>query len=121
MGTENFHGHDIFGITNNLPDVPINDIVQAADGRLFIGTDIGVFGSGNAGELWEPLGEGLPSVVVTDMHIHEASNYLYIATYGRSSYKLNLEEVVLGEDNSIFKNEVLSLSFALQCAAFYFT
>ncbi len=104
-------------ITHNLPDVPINDIVQAADGRLFIGTDIGVFGSGNAGELWEPLGEGLPNVVVTDMHIHEASNYLYIATYGRSSYKLNLDEVVLGLNNY---NESTTFSIAPNPAESYF-
>lgn len=86
-------------ISNNLPDIPVNDIVQSSEGRLYLGTDIGVFGSGNAGVIWEPLGDGMPTAVVTDMHIHEASNYLYAATYGRSSFKLNLEEVILGTND----------------------
>ena len=93
-------------ISNNLPDIPVNDIVQSAMGRLYLGTDIGVFGSGNAGDLWEPLSEGMPTAVVTDMHIHEASNYLYAATYGRSSFKLNLEEVILGNASNALENDL---------------
>ena len=93
-------------ISNNLPDIPVNDIVQSATGRLYLGTDIGVFGSGNAGDLWEALSEGMPTAVVTDMHIHEASNYLYAATYGRSSFKLNLEEVILGNAANALENDL---------------
>ena len=93
-------------ISNNLPDIPVNDIVQSSEGRLYLGTDIGVFGSGNAGVLWEPLGDGMPTAVITDMHIHESSNYLYAATYGRSSFKLNLEEVILGNGDFAMSDDL---------------
>lgn len=83
-------------LSTNLPDIPVNDIVQDMNGRLFIATDVGVFASGNGGGIWEPLDNGLPTIVVTDMHIHEASQYLYVATYGRSAYKLDLSAVLLG-------------------------
>ena len=36
---------------------------------------------------------------VTDLHIHQGSEYLYAATYGRSSYKINIAENILGPTN----------------------
>lgn len=94
-------------ISTGLPDIPVNDIVQDVNGNLYLGTDIGVIASGNQGTSWEVLGDNMPSVVVTDLHIHEASQYLYAATYGRSSYKLDLTAVVLGAEESAFNNQVL--------------
>jgi len=82
-------------LSNSLPDVPVNDIVQDSAGRLFIATDIGVLGSANGGMSWTPIGENLPPVVVNDMHFHESSQRLFIATYGRSSYSMDLTQVVL--------------------------
>ena len=65
-------------ISNNLPDIPVNDILKDNYGNLFLGTDIGVLASADEGENWEPLGINMPSVVVNDMHIHENSEYLYV-------------------------------------------
>jgi len=93
-------------ISSNLPDIPVNDIVQDRYGNLFLGTDIGVLASLNEGASWEPLGINMPSVVVNDMHIHEASEYLYVATYGRSSYKLDISEDILGNESNLFESEI---------------
>lgn len=87
-------------ISNNLPDIPVNDIVKDSYGNLFLGTDIGVMASADEGANWEPLGVNMPSVVVNDMHIHEDSEYLYVATYGRSSYKLDISNDVLGTSST---------------------
>jgi photosystem II stability/assembly factor-like uncharacterized protein len=89
-------------ISTGLPDIPVNDIVKDVYGNLYLGTDIGVLASPDEGTTWSVLGENLPSVVVTDMHIHEASEYLYVATYGRSSYKMNIENNVLAINDNIF-------------------
>ena len=45
------------------------------------------------------LAVNLPSVPVTDLHIHQGSEYLYAATYGRSSYKINITENILASPN----------------------
>jgi photosystem II stability/assembly factor-like uncharacterized protein len=82
-------------ISSGLPDIPVNDILEDRYGNLFLGTDIGVLASPDQGANWNVLGENLPSVVVTDMYIHEASEYLYIGTYGRSMYKLDIAEDIL--------------------------
>ncbi len=93
-------------ISNNLPDIPINDIEKDIFGNLFLGTDIGVLASLDEGANWQPLGENMPSVVVTDLFIHENSEYLYAGTYGRSSYKLNIAEDILETENNILLTEV---------------
>lgn len=93
-------------ISSGLPDIPVNDILEDRYGNLFLGTDIGVLASADQGVNWNVLGENLPSVVVTDMHIHEASEYLYIGTYGRSMYKLDIAEDILSVSNISFSETV---------------
>lgn len=83
-------------IGTSLPDIPVNDIVQDSFGNLFLGTDIGVLGSEDEGANWIPIGANMPSVVVTDLHLHEGADLLFAATYGRSSYKLDVSVNVLG-------------------------
>ncbi len=83
-------------ISTNLPDIPINDIVQDSFGNLFIATDIGVIATKDEGITWEMLDDNFPSVVVTDLFIHEGSQRLFAATYGRSSYSLDISDNVLG-------------------------
>ncbi len=109
-------------LSGSLPDIPINDILQDSFGNLFLGTDIGVLASNDEGINWSPLGDNMPSVVVTDMFIHEPTEYLYVATYGRSSYKIDVSNDILTiEDNAlisaikIFPNpasEEITLSFS---------
>ncbi|MFT4673204.1 MAG: photosystem II stability/assembly factor-like uncharacterized protein [Saprospiraceae bacterium] len=93
-------------ISVGIPDIPINDIVKDSYGNLFVATDVGVVASANDGDTWNVLAPNLPSVPVTDMHIHEASEYLYVATYGRSSYKINIAEDILDTANSSLGNTV---------------
>ena len=89
------NGQNWIDISTGLPDVPVNDIVQDNDGRIFVASDIGVFGSGDGGASWSVIGTNLPSVVVNDMHIHQGTQELFIATYGRSAHRLALNEIIL--------------------------
>jgi len=85
-------------ISGNLPDVPVNDIEIDTFGNLFIATDMGVLASKDNGVNWQVVGGNLPSVVVNDLYYHKASNYLYAATYGRSSYRIDINTNILGTD-----------------------
>jgi hypothetical protein len=89
------NGQNWIDISTGLPDVPVNDIVQDNNGRIFVASDIGVFGSGDGGASWSVIGTNLPSVVVNDMHIHQGTQELFIATYGRSAHRIALSEIIL--------------------------
>ncbi len=110
---------NIYGSTNQgqswgaigaaLPDIPVNDIVKDATGKFYVATDVGVFAAGTGDYNWEVIDGNLPSVVVNDLHIHEASGVLYAATYGRSIYKLDLATVVLNTPE-ISKNTSITVA-----------
>jgi photosystem II stability/assembly factor-like uncharacterized protein len=88
-------GADWSNISTSLPDIPVNDIEIDTFGNLFIATDIGVLLSNNDGTDWGYFGGGFPSVVVTDLYCHKTSKYLYAATYGRSSYRIDLNNNII--------------------------
>ena len=73
-------------ITGNLPDAPINVVVQdRKNGNLLIvGNDIGVFVSINGGAHWARMRSNLPTVPVHDLTIHPRENDLVLGTYGRA-------------------------------------
>lgn len=93
-------------ISTSLPDIPVNDIEQDSFGNLFIGTDVGVLASKNEGVNWNVLGENMPSVVVSDLFIHEGSQFLFAATFGRSSYKIDISGNILASNENLFVSEV---------------
>ena len=93
-------------ISTSLPDIPVNDIEQDNFGNLFIGTDIGVLASNDEGANWNVLGENMPSVVVSDLFLHEGSQFLFAATYGRSTYKIDVSGNILNSGENIFGSEV---------------
>lgn len=73
-------------ISSNLPNAPINVVVQDRKNRhlLIAGTDLGVFVSLDGGSRWWPLKANLPTVAIHDLTIHPRENDLVLATYGRA-------------------------------------
>ncbi len=82
-------------VSSNLPEAPINDVLIDAQNpkHLFLGTDLGVFVSYNEGLSWQMLGHDLPNVPVIDMDIHAEEGILLAATYGRSLYTFDLNQL----------------------------
>jgi photosystem II stability/assembly factor-like uncharacterized protein len=82
-------------ISQRLPDIPVNAVqLDPLDSNtIYVGTDIGVFFTGDAGLTWARLGAGLPAVVVVDLALHESSRTLRAATHGRSMYEIALGDV----------------------------
>jgi photosystem II stability/assembly factor-like uncharacterized protein len=73
-------------IAGNLPNYPINVVVQDRKNRnlLVVGTDVGVFVSIDGGGAWTRLKANLPDAAVHDLTIHPRENDLVLATYGRA-------------------------------------
>ena len=78
-------------LTGDLMDVPVSALVIDPDtAYLYIGTDVGVFLSGDNGAHWQPLGNGLPNTVVTGLALYRSSRLLRASTHGRSMWDLTV-------------------------------
>jgi hypothetical protein len=72
--------------SGNLPDGPMDDIVFN-NGRLIVGSDMGVFVSSDNGATWSHLGTNLPNVVIDQLTIDPNGN-LVAATHGRGIWTI---------------------------------
>jgi hypothetical protein len=83
-------------ISYNLPDVPVNTIVQdPRDQSLLVGTDNGVFIMNAPFTQWVSFSgrlpgsrAGLPTARVTDLQLDTKNNILAAATYGRGVWEI---------------------------------
>ena len=76
-------------VSGNLPNTPANAVAVVPNGTgrlLFVGTDVGVFASSNAGATWARYQTGLPNVVVSDLQVDPAARRLVAATHGRGMF-----------------------------------
>ena len=78
-----------------MPDLPVNSIELHPDDNniVFVGTDVGVFVSFDAGNSWMPYGKGLPRSPVLDLRIDATYGYVRAATHGRSIWETSLLSV----------------------------
>lgn len=89
-------------ISGNLPEFPVNDIEIDPDlpGRIFVGTDAGLYGTDDGGQTWSWIWDGLPAVPVYCLKIHKPTRTIVAGTYGLSSYKASLDDIVTGLTSS---------------------
>jgi photosystem II stability/assembly factor-like uncharacterized protein len=73
-------------ISGNLPNVPVNAVAVQnwSTGRIFVGTDAGVFWTIDGGATWGNTSVGFPNTTVMDLRI--VGGQLIAATHGRSVY-----------------------------------
>ncbi len=79
---------DIAGIApRRLPNVPISALAldRFRPGRLYAGTDLGIFSSADDGQTWSTSNEG-PANVPIDELVWRNDTTLIVATYGRGVY-----------------------------------
>ncbi len=77
----------------SLPDIPVHSIVidPVLRGRIFIGTDLGVFTSSNNGHTWAVENTGFASAVTESLSIgydHDAHPMLFAFTHGRGAWRV---------------------------------
>ncbi|MEP7197660.1 MAG: T9SS type A sorting domain-containing protein [Saprospiraceae bacterium] len=78
-------------ITSNFVNTPASVVrFDRGSNTLFVGTDIGVFYSDADVINWQYYGNNLPNTSVTDIEIHKATRRMYISTFGRGFYSIEL-------------------------------
>jgi hypothetical protein len=79
-------------VTGNLPSISVRAIAAdpLAPEHWFVGTDLGVWATTNAGFHWGPYSVGLPNTVVWDLEIQEASRTLVAGTHGRGAWTVEI-------------------------------
>lgn len=74
-------------ISGNLIDAPANSAVFiGAPGNIFVGTDVGVFQTADAGATWVAGPSGMPNVAVMDLIYSASANLLVAGTFGRGIF-----------------------------------
>ena len=79
-----------------IPDAPANAVVvDGSAGMVYVGTDVGVFGSVTSSPNWLEVGPTsgagmLPNAAVIDLKLFVTSGLLRAATYGRGVWQINL-------------------------------
>ncbi len=86
-------GNSWTNITANFVNTPVSCIIfDETSNILFAGTDFGVFFSDADNINWQYYGNGLPHTTITDLKIHKTLRKLYVSTYGRGFYSIDLPE-----------------------------
>ncbi|HVG61914.1 MAG TPA: hypothetical protein VNA24_25350 [Hyalangium sp.] len=80
------------GTGQDLPNVPIRvvryDPGDNTNATLYVGTDLGVYRTTDAGNTWERFGSGMPMVQVTDLFISQSGALMRAATFGRGLWEI---------------------------------
>jgi photosystem II stability/assembly factor-like uncharacterized protein len=85
-------------ISGNLPDFPMYSVELdvrgpgAADDRIWVGSDVGVFASTDLGTTWSTFGAGLPNVQSKDLEYMPAIGVLAIGTHGRGMWQIGVPD-----------------------------
>jgi len=84
-------------LTSNLPNIPVYDLIVMPfdSSRFWIGTDIGLFESLDAGITWEYASNGIPAVSIRKLKI--VGQEIVAATHGRGIWSVHLDELPLLE------------------------
>src|SRR5262249_2282123 len=57
---------------------------------LYVGTDLGVFVSFDAGTQWTAFSSGLPTTPVTDITLRQPEALMWASTFGRAAYQASV-------------------------------
>jgi hypothetical protein len=82
-------------IDSGLPDEPANtiEIDPSNPNWYFLGTDLAVYVSFDAGANWQPFNTGLPHVVVSDLRVHDPARLLRAGTHGRGLWEVDISNL----------------------------
>jgi photosystem II stability/assembly factor-like uncharacterized protein len=101
-------------VSAGLPQVPVSSVTPdpAWRGRIFAGTDVGVYLSDDLGNSWSVLGSGMPRVVVQDLVLDGPSRTLFAGTHGRSMYTYDLGQLPVpdGDGDGVDNNADCALA-----------
>jgi hypothetical protein len=78
-------------VSRNLPNAPVNFLAyDQPNDTLYAATDLGVFFAQDKDKKWKTLGDNLPNTATEDLKIQAGSGKLYVATFGRGTWRIPL-------------------------------
>lgn len=96
-------------ISTGLPNIIMKKIavkVDATDETLFLGTELGLYWKNDTMASWEKYGTNLPNVIISDLKINYADQFLYVGTFGRGMWRINVSATTLGVEDTQFNESV---------------
>jgi photosystem II stability/assembly factor-like uncharacterized protein len=88
-------GNSWQNVSMNLPNIPVNTIAFYSGSDhdyIFAGLDIGVYYTHEDLDKWKPYSANLPNCIISDLKIHEKSERIYAATFGRGVWMASLPD-----------------------------
>jgi hypothetical protein len=93
--------------TGNAQLLDVQHNTLAADGSdLYVGADIGIWRSSDAGQHWQPFSEGLPDAPVLDLEV-APHRILRASTHGRGVYERSLPAGPVAQVRLVLRKTVL--------------
>lgn len=109
-----------------LPNVAINTIARdpwQPETHWYVGTDVGVFATSNAGANWTDMtqSKGLPNVQVSRLKVNSTTGYMTAATFGRGIWRIKIVpaiiQSVVATPNSVISGDSGSLTVTIDRTA----
>ncbi|MBN1151296.1 hypothetical protein JXA84_08775 [candidate division WOR-3 bacterium] len=104
-------------ISGNLGEIPVNDIIPdpQISGRLYAGTDFGLYYTVDGGNTWMVVGDH-PICPVFDIDLHDGQRFLVSGTHGMSMFKMlipvsTVEETPVQPETGVFVESVVPEPF----------
>jgi hypothetical protein len=100
-------------ITYNMPNIRMTAIkLKQGSDTLFVGTELGLYfiKLSNPSPTWAKYGNGLPNVKINEIEINYTHKKLYVATYGRGGWLIDLANFALPINNLTFNANKVSNS-----------
>jgi hypothetical protein len=100
-----------FDVTGDFTGQPVNAIAidPSNPSHWYIGTDVGVWASGNGGVNWIPFETGFPNAVVVDLEIRDADRKLVAGTHGRGAWEVDIPPGATSADVAVQASRNLML------------
>jgi len=81
-------GENWQNISGDLPDIPVYAVLINPNNnrQAIIGTELGVWATENidgANTVWQPMYNGIPNTIVTNLEIRASDNFVIASTFGR--------------------------------------
>jgi photosystem II stability/assembly factor-like uncharacterized protein len=97
------------GLTTALPDIPVNALAidPLHPDTWFIGTDVGVFRTVDAGATWLPFRNSLPNCAVFDLKLAGSARLLRAATHGRGLWEIPIDATATPDVDLVVRDHIM--------------
>ncbi len=87
-------GKSFENISANLPNIPVYCLVyDDVTKSLFVGTELGIFFIGTQTVNWKKIDGIIPNTLVMDLEIHHKTRKLYVSTFGRGLWRIDIKSI----------------------------